>query len=106
MIMACRRLLLAASVILNIVLFWALVWGEQGLVAYRSLKGELDALQARAELLSEKNITLSREIKLLESDDKYIEQMIRKRLNFIKENEVWYIFPDSGRAEGANETEN
>lgn len=75
-------------------------------MAYKALSQELSILNARAELLNEKNIQLSREIKLLESDDKYIEQMIRKRLNFIKENEVWYIFPESGKAEDANETEN
>ena len=104
--MAFRRLFLLASLILNIVLFWALVWGGQGLVAYKALRRELDVLSERADILNEKNVQLSREIKLLESDDKYIEQMIRKRLNFIRENEVWYIFPGNGRAEGANETEN
>lgn len=104
--MTYRHLLLGASIILNLVLFGALIWGEQGLVAYRGLRQELDALGARAEALSEENIRLSREIKLLESDDKYIEQMIRKRLNYIKENEIWYIFPKDRGVEGADETEN
>lgn len=98
--------MLGASVLLNLTLLWALIWGEQGLVAYRSLRGELSALAERNQALGEKNIQLSREIKLLESDNKYIEQMIRKRLNFIKENEIWYIFPENKRAEGADETEN
>lgn len=104
--MTYRHLLLGASVVLNLLLLWALIWGGQGVVAYKALRRELDHLSARAEALSEKNVRLSREIKLLESDDGYIEKMIRKRLNFIKENEVWYIFPESGEAEGANETEN
>ena len=99
-------MLLWASIVLNLALLWALVWGGQGLMAYKTLRRELDALAARSEALNKENIRLSREIKLLESDDKYIEQMLRKRLNFIKENEIWYIFPKDRGVEGADETEN
>lgn len=104
--MAYRHLLLCASILLNLLLLWALVWGDDGVVAYRALKNELAELSGRADILAEKNLQLSREIKLLESDKKYIEQMIRKRLNFIKENEIWYVFPEQGGTEGANETKN
>lgn len=104
--MSLKHLLLAASIFLNMVLVWALVWGGQGLVSYRALRYELDALSERAETLSEKNIQLSREIRLLGSDERHIERMIRKRLNFVKENEIWYIFPGQSVTEGANESEN
>ncbi len=105
--MSYRRLLLCCSVFLNIALAWNLIWGEQGLVAYKALQQEFMALNERMDALGSKNIALSREIKLLQSDDKYIEQMIRKRLNFVKDNEIWYIFPDGlNTGAGLNETEN
>lgn len=97
---------MGASIALNIALLCALIWGEQGLVAYNGLRAELNALNAKAEAAAQKNLELSREIQLLESDEKYIEQMIRKRLNFIKENEVWYIFPAKKGAEGSDEPKN
>lgn len=99
-------MLLGASAALNLALLWALIWGGQGLVTYKGLRAELNELTAKAEALAQKNLELSREIQLLESDEKYIEQVIRKRLNFIKENEIWYIFPEKKGAEGKDESEN
>ncbi|MDR2051077.1 MAG: septum formation initiator family protein [Deltaproteobacteria bacterium] len=90
--MTYKHILLGVSIALNIVLAWNLIWGEQGFVAYKSLEQEFMVLNDRIDSLSKKNIALSREIKLLQTDDKYIEQMIRKRLNFVKDNEIWYIF--------------
>ena len=74
-------------------LLWALVWGEQGFFEYNALKQECLVLADRLDSLNDANIALSREIRLLRSDDKYMEQIIRKRLNFVKNNEIWYIFP-------------
>lgn len=100
---------LGISLLLNLLLVWNLIWGEQGLISYKSLQQEFLLLDERIESLEQQNIALSREIRLLQTDDKYIEQMIRRRLNFIKENEVWYIFPDSrakSAGESLNETKN
>lgn len=104
--MTYRHLLLGASFLLNLVLLWALVWGGQSLGLYKELKQEFEALSKRTADLSEKNLRLSREIKLLESDNKYLEQVIRKRLNYIKENEIWYIFPEDSGVEDTNEAKN
>lgn len=87
-----RRLFLACSLMLNLLLLWALIWGEQGFFEYNALKQECIVLADRLDSLNDANIALSREIRLLRSDDKYMEQMIRKRLNFVKNNELWYIF--------------
>jgi cell division protein FtsB len=104
-----KRLLLAFSVLLNIVLAWHLIWGGHGFVAYKAMEQELLVLNDRMDNLARKNISLSREIKLLQSDDKYIEQILRKRLNFVRDNEIWYIFPEGLGAqagEGVNEAKN
>ena len=107
--MSSRTLLLGISVVLNILLAWALVWGDNGLMSYRSLREESLALDGRIRDLNSRNLELSREIRLLQSDKKFIEQTIRKRLNFVRENEILYIFPGDTEAQRAgviNEPEN
>lgn len=64
--------------------------------AYRTLKEQHQALDTRIKELDAQNIALSREIRLLQSDVEYQEKVIRNRFNFVKDNEVLYIFPAPG----------
>jgi len=106
-----RRLLLSFLLVINAVLVYRLIWSDtQGILAYKALKEHLVALESRVKELDEKNVAISREIRLLQSDEKYLEKIIRQRLNFVKDNEILYIFPgtkDTART-GArgNETKN
>ncbi|CAK7013721.1 MAG: Cell division protein FtsB [Desulfovibrio sp.] len=93
--MAWRKIFVGLSLAINCVLLYSLVWGEQGVKAYRNLKEQHQVLEARINELDEKNIALSREIRLLQTDEKYIEKVIRQRFNFVKDNEILYIFPGS-----------
>lgn len=93
-----KYVFLGLALTLNTVLFGTLVWGDHGLVAYRALKAEHQSLQKDIAAADAVNLSLSREIRLLQSDDKYIEKMIRKRLNFVRDNEVVYLFPDAQEA--------
>lgn len=95
-----RRLLIGISVALNVVLLYRLVWSDQGIVAYKMLKQQGADMEARLKDLDARNLVLSREIRLLQADEKYVEKMIRKRLNFVKANEILYIFPET-QAEAA-----
>lgn len=61
--------------------------------AYRNLKEQHQILELQSKELDERNIALSREIRLLQTDEKYQEKIIRKRFNFVKDNEILYIFP-------------
>jgi cell division protein FtsB len=104
-----RYLLFGLSAALNLLLVWALVWGDNGLVAHENLEREYTVLDGQIKALYAKNISLSREIKLLQTDSKYMEYIIRKRLNFVKDNEILYVFPGGQEAkpvEGANEPKN
>ena len=38
---------------------------------------------------------LSREIRLLQTDDSYVEKMIRQRLNYVRKNEILYLFDEA-----------
>ena len=88
-----QRCFVGLSLAINAILAYSLVWGDQGLNAYRDLKEQHQMLETRVQELDERNIALSREIRLLQTDEKYQEKIIRKRFNFVKDNEILYIFP-------------
>ncbi len=94
-----RQILLCISLVLNVLLLYKLVWSEDGIIAYQGLKEQYTSLHQKITELDQKNLALSKEIRLLQSDDKYIDAMIRKRLNFVKDNEILYIFSDKEAAD-------
>jgi cell division protein FtsB len=96
-----RRLVLSISLLLNLVLFYNLIWGESGAIFYNELYNRCVTLEERIKRISEDNLALSREIRLLQSDEKYIEKVIRNRLNFVRSNEILYIFPDEIKGESS-----
>lgn len=96
--MAWQRIFVSVSLAINCILIYSLIWGDQGLRAYRNLKEQHYLLETRIKDLDELNIALSKEIRLLQSDEKYQEKVIRQRFNFVRDNEILYIFP------GAHET--
>lgn len=107
-----RRFAFAFSLVVNAVLVYGLVWSDRGLMAYQSLKEQHQALEDRITTLDEENLALSQEIRRLQTDDAYLEKVIRQRFNslYVKDNEILYIFPDvqdSARTgAGADETKN
>lgn len=105
-----QRVFLGLSLSITVILAYSLVWGGQGLRAYRNLKAQHQFLENKIVELDTRNVALSKEIRLLQSDDKYQEKIIRKRFNFVRENEILYIFPGSHdtakTGAGANESKN
>lgn len=97
--MAVRRFVLALAILLNCVFVYNLVWGKSGAIAYKDLKSRCNALEERILEIEKENLALSREIRLLQSDEKYIEKTIRNRLNFVRQNEILYIFPEEEPSE-------
>lgn len=105
--MALRNMLLGVSVVVNFLLLWTLFLGDNGFMGYRNLQNDSAELSRKIESLKAENRALSTEIRLLKSDEGYLEHTIRKTFNFVKENEIWYIFPeeqDLQSGEGQNET--
>lgn len=90
-----KRVILGCLITLNIFLFVRMLVSDQGFFAYRELKSDYITLEAQLAEVQQKNLELSQEIRLLQSDADYIERVIRQRLNFVKENEILYIFPDA-----------
>ncbi|MDR3319541.1 MAG: septum formation initiator family protein [Desulfovibrio sp.] len=93
--MTWRVFILIALTLINIVLFGRMIWGVTGLLEYSELKNQHSILQKQQNDLDAKNLTLSREIRMLQSDNQYIEKMIHQHLHYVRENEVLYLFDDT-----------
>jgi cell division protein DivIC len=104
--MVFRKLLPAALVAINVLLFYNLVWSDRGLFAFNELKNRQVQMAKKLDDVGGKSLDLSQEIRWLKSDRSFTEKITRSRMNFLKDNEVLYIFskasPDvPGQATGA-----
>jgi cell division protein FtsB len=84
--------LVTALGVLNVALFSRMVWSPYGLLVYHKLRQEHIQLEAQILELDKQNLALSHEIRLLRSDNSYVEKMIRRRLHYVKDNEILYLF--------------
>jgi len=97
-----RIVLVALLLIINLVLVIRLIWSDQGVFAYLELKGRYDALQQKIDDVDERSLDLSQEIRRLKSDKGYQERIVRERMNFVKKDEILYIFPDGNGNPGGD----
>ena len=96
--------LITALGVLNVALFYRMIWSPYGLLAYHKLLQEHAQLEMQVQELDKHNLALSREIRLLRSDNSYVEKMIRQRLHYIKDNEIFYLFNDAPSSSKAGAT--
>jgi len=103
-----RIALVALLLVINLFLLFRLIWSDQGVFAYLELKNRYEVLQAKIKDVDDHSLDLSQEIRRLKSDKAYQEKVIRERMNFVKQDEILYIFPDetSHGKEGTDEQEN
>lgn len=101
-----RTALIIILGIVNIGLLGKVIWGSTGIMEYRSLKAQLSSLRERVNTLDAENLALSREIRLLQSDEKYMEKMIRQRLRYMRDNEIVYVFTSgAGKQAGVRQND-
>ena len=93
--MLVKRILLALSVLLNVLLISYLLFNDSGLQNYQTLRADILKLTNEQSSLDDKAYLLSHEIRLLQSDALYIEKVVRERLGFVDPNEILYVFPHS-----------
>jgi len=82
--------------ILVVLLTAALVYlllGDKGLLHVRQLKIEQERLEKRVFELEQSKKELEEEIERLRNNSAAIEQMIRKEMGMIREDETLFIFP-------------
>ncbi len=89
-----KKLLLVFLLALNLLLAFHLFSGEQGVFAYFELKRRTEALQEDLAPAQRRGHLLSSEIRHLKGDRTQVADVIRTRMNYLKDGEVLYIFPD------------
>lgn len=103
-----RIVLIALLLVINLFLMFRLIWSDQGIFAYLELKSRYEVLQSKIDNVDKESLDLSQEIRRLKSDKAYQEKIVRERMNFVRKDEILYIFPDEttdGKV-GADEQEN
>ncbi|MFW5487564.1 MAG: FtsB family cell division protein [Desulfovibrio sp.] len=79
----------------NIFLLFLLFISDQGVNAYLEMAQRHERLLHSIQQTEDHSRRLSREIRWLKSNKKYMEQVIRSKTNFVKEDEVLYLFPET-----------
>lgn len=98
--MAAKRIFLGFLVVLNLVLGYRLLVGDQGWFGYLKLKREYQDMQRRLDQSRERARELSMEIRRLKTDPEFLQDAIRQRMNFVGPDETMYVFPE-GEGEDA-----
>ena len=83
-----HSILVSIAIILIAALFFFIIVSEHGLVDLVFLKQEREKLVKKSERLNQKNLSISIEIDRLKHDPEYIENVARKELGMIGEDEV------------------
>jgi cell division protein FtsB len=112
--MIIKRLVLAALVLLNVFLAYRLFLGDNGIRTYLEIKNKHAEMEEAVSAAEDRSMELSREIRMLKSDDEYLADTIRKRMNYVKDGELLYLTtekkPEGGSSSasgaGADENEN
>jgi len=73
-------------------LLWVFFAPGRGFFHYRELQREITALTEENARLETKNVELSEDIKRLQSDDAYLEEVARKKHGLLKKNETVFEF--------------
>ena len=95
MVIFWRTCLLVFLGILNVVLFYRMIWGNSGILAFNQLQQNYIQLEQELAAVDAYNLQLSNELRLLKTDNAYVEKMIRQRLHYVRDNEVLYLFTNA-----------
>lgn len=79
--------------LLIVLLLGLALFGDKGILRAIQFARQKGDLQAELQRLEEINDTLRQEIKNLRSDRRYIEDIARRELGMVKEDELVYQFP-------------
>ena len=90
-----RKIATAAATVLAILLGFHVVFGHNGLTAFRNKKNDLRDLQTEARSLQEENAHLQGHVDRLTSDPNAIEHQAREDLHYTRPGEVIVTLPQA-----------
>ncbi|EPR42223.1 Septum formation initiator [Desulfovibrio sp. X2] len=96
--MVLRRAFLIILLAANVTLLGLVFIGNQGLFAYRDMRARYEDLAAKLKSVDQRSLELSQDIRLLKSDREHMERAVRAQTNFVRDNEILYLFPEQDRA--------
>lgn len=76
--------------VLGLAFLFAVLFSENGLLDLIHMKRQIRNIEVATKSLMDENARLKGEIELLKTDDKYLEEVARKRFGFIREGEKVY----------------
>ena len=94
--LAHKGFLLILILILTFDIFLAIgiFWGENSILTWNILRKKERELTSELNSLNQKQMDLKREIRLFKTDPQFVEKNIREKLNYVKENEILYLFEE------------
>ena len=87
-----KTLWFLGALIVVFFLLWILFAPGRGFLHFLQLRKEIAALTEENSRLEARNVELSEDIKRLRSDDKYLEEVARKKHGLLKKNETVFEF--------------
>lgn len=90
-----RQFWLPTTLVLYLLLAVSTLVGQRGLLHLWKLRFELQTLEARALTLLRENKVLRERIARLQSDDEFLEKIVREELGYVRETEFVYRFRQS-----------
>jgi cell division protein FtsB len=89
------RLATVGVTLLAVWLFVHVVFGDNGMVVYRSKRTEYQRLEKEIDQLKKENEDDSRQVNQLKTDPKRIEREAREQFHYARPGELIYVAPES-----------
>lgn len=88
-----NRLAIMGAAVLALVMAYHVLFGANGVIAYRHKREESQELQRQIDALKQENENIQRQIKGLKDDPEAIEKEAREKLKYVRPGEVVYTLP-------------
>lgn len=99
-----RRGLILALVLVSVALTVHEIFGENGWLALRRQRRQVQTIEHRLQDIKQQNAQLQKDIRGLKSDPRTIERYAREQMHFARPGEIIYTFPPKKPAGGQPST--
>ena len=87
-----KRIISGLLLVVVLYFVWLTWFGGRGTRALRTVENEIDRIGGHNLELKVENQHLGRKIRLLQSDSRYQELVVRRDLHMIRDNEILFVF--------------